>query len=343
MPIRLRALVSSLSLSRDAYEDLITDLEGLDITTADDLVLRYAFEELLPLISAAKANPSRLKELCDAAVASLVPDPVLGSDLYATESEFRLGLGDCPQVGVINVDSGLCLPLYGIVEVAGLPNTGKTLLVLQTVLNYLLGHPRASAHWIDPLGVFSPEGASQVTRELVLRNASESEDVLSRLQIAGCTDLAAVYDILDGITSQAKTSTEGARQTRFIVIDPITPLLGPGLTNESSKGHANMVTFMRHLASVSRELGLVCFLINTATKATPPPTQTGKTPPPTTYKPSLGPSYSYLTDTSLFLSRASSDSRRDVKAEFQIKVTKFGKANTLRSCKFRIGNHGLIE
>lgn len=126
MPIRLRALVSSLSLSRDAYEDLITDLEGLDITTADDLVLRYAFEELLPLISAAKANPSRLKELCDAAVASLVPDPVLGSDLYATESEFRLGLGDCPQVGVINVDSGLCLPLYGIVEVAGLPNTGKT-------------------------------------------------------------------------------------------------------------------------------------------------------------------------------------------------------------------------
>lgn len=127
--MRLKALVSSVTSSNESfpvYQALLASLEGLDITTAEDLVLRYPSEELLQRLSSDKVGESHLLRLYDLAVTSLVPDSVLGSDLYTSEVEYCSSLGDSPKVGAFSLDSVLSLPLYGIVEIAGLQSTGKT-------------------------------------------------------------------------------------------------------------------------------------------------------------------------------------------------------------------------
>lgn len=47
---------------------------------------------------------------------------------------------------------------------------------------------------------------------------------------------------------------------RYIVIDSITPLLGPQLSAESAEGHAAMVNFMRYLRNIARNYGVLFFV-----------------------------------------------------------------------------------
>jgi hypothetical protein len=127
--MRLKALFTTLpsfNVLSASYENLVTALEGLDIATAEDLVLRYSSEELLRRLLASNIDTFHFSKLYDEVIASFTPDPVLGSELYATESERCSSLKDPPQAGALSVDSFLRLPPFGIVEVAGLTSTGKT-------------------------------------------------------------------------------------------------------------------------------------------------------------------------------------------------------------------------
>jgi hypothetical protein len=127
--MRLKALLTTLPSSNvlsTSYENLVNALESLDIATAEDLVLRYSSEELFSRLLASKVDTIHFLTLCEAVIASFTPDPVLGNELYATESERCYSLGDPPQLGAHSVDSFLRLPPFGIVEVAGLTSTGKT-------------------------------------------------------------------------------------------------------------------------------------------------------------------------------------------------------------------------
>jgi len=127
--MRLKALISTLpSFERfsSSYESIVNGLESLDIPTAEDLVLRHSPEDLVCRLSTVDIDSDHFFKFYEEVVTALTPSPVLGCDLYEREAERLLGLGDPLQVGAASIDSVLQLPLCGIVEVAGLAGTGKT-------------------------------------------------------------------------------------------------------------------------------------------------------------------------------------------------------------------------
>jgi RAD51-like protein 3 len=58
----------------------------------------------------------------------------------------------------------------------------------------------------------------------------------------------------------SQTNSPSAARIRIIVIDSITPLLGPMLSAVSSQGHAIMTTFMRQLRALSQAFELCIFV-----------------------------------------------------------------------------------
>ncbi|KAF4613995.1 hypothetical protein D9613_007604 [Agrocybe pediades] len=98
-------------------------------------------------------------------------------------------------------------------------------------------------------------------------------------------------DILS-ITPLSDALTLRQRGLRFLVIDTITPLLGPLFSAVSAQGHAIMTDFMRQLQAFARKLGVTVFVINNTS---------GHGLEDNKRKPALGPSFVLLTDTSLWL------------------------------------------
>lgn len=101
-------------------------------------------------------------------------------------------------------------------------------------------------------------------------------------------------------------------RVRLVIIDAVTPLLAPSLSAVSSHGHAIMSTFMRHLRTMARSHYLA-FLVSlytvhialsnslkivNNTSASHP-----HDPSSTTRKPALGPSFTFLTDCTIWLAR----------------------------------------
>ncbi|KAF8591144.1 hypothetical protein K439DRAFT_1062353 [Ramaria rubella] len=129
-----------------------------------------------------------------------------------------------------------------------------------------------------------------------------SATVLDRLNISTCFDIAAAYQALEELRIALASEANGPTRTRFLVVDPLTPLFAPILSAESSQGHAIMTTFMRQLSSVARTYSLTVLATNTSVQAHPQnPYSAFST---TTTKPALGPSFTFLTDETLWLSSA---------------------------------------
>jgi hypothetical protein len=63
-------------------------------------------------------------------------------------------------------------------------------------------------------------------------------------------------------------------------------------------------------------------LANTATRVRMPPPEPGDPVPKPVYKPSLGPSFSHMTDMSLFLSRVNYSQENEKAARFALRVLK---------------------
>jgi RAD51-like protein 3 len=105
-------------------------------------------------------------------------------------------------------------------------------------------------------------------------------------------------------------------RVRLVVIDSVTSLLAPSLSAVSSHGHAIMTTFMQHLRSMARSYHLA-FLVSVYTShvALSNPSEvvnnTSASPPRnplsafslTVRKPALGPSFTFLTDCTIWLAR----------------------------------------
>lgn len=107
-------------------------------------------------------------------------------------------------------------------------------------------------------------------------------------------------------------------RVRLVIIDSVTSLLAPSLSAVSSHGHAIMTTFMRHLRSMARSYYLA-FLVRiyiftygiTLSNALQVVNNTSASPPrnpmsvfsSTVRKPALGPSFTFLTDCTIWLAR----------------------------------------
>ncbi|KAG8829409.1 thioredoxin-disulfide reductase [Serendipita sp. 399] len=326
--MRLRSLLQTLpSCPPDAQlEGLLNELSSLQVTLAEDLILRGASEELYELFSPGLITKRDWTRLYDEIATFVMSVGINGRSRLQEEEEQMQSSGleggnARISTRIDQVDRNIVFPNWGIVEIAGPSGSGKTALMLHLALKHLMEHRQASAVWIDTLGSFSPEHAKGVKDELLqrLRTSSqiEEDDPLAKLEIIPCAELASAYDILERITAYGDVDSSSTACAHIVAIDPITPLIGPSLSATSSKGHALMVTFMRHLSAVAETHNVLFLVANTATRVrhvpsytpneqifsstTTPVSRSTDANPGYVSKPSLGPSFTYLTDMSLFI------------------------------------------
>ncbi|KAG1821889.1 P-loop containing nucleoside triphosphate hydrolase protein [Suillus subaureus] len=225
-----------------------------------------------------------------------------------------------------------------VFEISGAKGSGKTALVLQIVIQCLLANADSCALWIDTSGDFSAEKTAQLVRHF---DVALSGKVLERLQVSLGFNIEAVHDVLEALRISLLSSRTVEPTVQWIVIDSITPLLLPSLSAVSSQGHAMMATFMRRLRELARTFGLTIMVIN-GTSAAAPFNQSSAFAS-TIRKPALGPSFTFMTDCTLWLSKT--EDMPDSEGSFSVHVAEVFRSRATISktwCTFQI-RHGVLS
>ncbi|KAG6820477.1 hypothetical protein H0H93_016539 [Arthromyces matolae] len=102
----------------------------------------------------------------------------------------------------------------------------------------------------DLLGGFGGRRVIEISGDRQSGKTSPST-ALDRLQVSLAFDIEAAYSILDEVRNSFAT-TGDTTTVSCIVIDAITPLLGPLLSSVSAHGHSVMTEFGYHLRSFSQ-------------------------------------------------------------------------------------------
>ncbi|KAF8349022.1 P-loop containing nucleoside triphosphate hydrolase protein [Amanita rubescens] len=224
---------------------------------------------------------------------------------------------------------------HEVIEISGARGSGKS-ATLNVVLHYLVEHPNASAIWFDTTGDFSAERITPILESLA---AQDTASVLDQLQVCPCFDIDGVLSVLDSETDPNELHRFRLR-CRFIVIDTVTQLLGSNLSAVSAQGHAMMVHFMRHLREKARHEQLTILVVNNAIKARP---GLNNSVASGDRQPALGPSFAFLTDSTLWLSRCDLSGGDDDECTFKAEVLRSRKTPSRAWGKFRLRNGTVYE
>ncbi|KAG2035877.1 P-loop containing nucleoside triphosphate hydrolase protein [Suillus americanus] len=219
-----------------------------------------------------------------------------------------------------------------VFEISGAKGSGKTALALQIVIQGLLADADSCVLWIDTSGDFSAEMTAQLVRYF---DITVSNKVLERLQVSLGFNIEAVHDVLEALRISLLSSRTVGPRVRWIVLDSITPLMLPSLSAVSSQGHAMMTTFMRQLRELARTFGITVMVIN-GTSAAAPFNQSSAFAS-TIRKPALGPSFTFMTDCTLWLSKTKD--MPDPEGSFSVHVAEVFRSRATRSktwCTFQI-------
>ncbi|KAG6833384.1 hypothetical protein H0H87_008001, partial [Tephrocybe sp. NHM501043] len=285
--MRLASLIPSLST------ELVSALGKCGIRTDEDLLFQPIFEVYRQLPNG--TNISLLDiERAVALTAELASAPgISGADMLVQETEAQ---ERAPVLlsGVSSLDT--LLGGFGgrrVIEITGDRQSGKTTLALNIVLRQLSGTSHGHVVWVDTTGDFSVERAAQILKTF---DSEASSTALERLHISLAFDIEAAYNILDEIRPSSVASID--TQLSCIVFDAITPLLGPLLSAVSAQGHSAMTEFMRQLRVFSQSCSCPVIVINN-TSLLVPNSNNASAP----RKPALGPSFKFMTDATLWLSK----------------------------------------
>ncbi|KAH8980878.1 P-loop containing nucleoside triphosphate hydrolase protein [Lactarius akahatsu] len=271
---------------------LVANLTSLNIRTASDLIFASPAE----LIGKLPAGSITFAELTHhiAHVTAAFAGPAITADKLIAELEPRAGQEPHSSSGLPALDELIGIgndfggaPGGRLIEISGTSASGKTALALHIALHHLTSHPAAAALWLDTTGNLAPARLAS----LVSRSSGQSSQPLARLNIATVFDTAtATHTIatLDASSGHGSHVPQRAPQFRCVVIDTVTALLGPRLSNLSSQGHAEMTSFMRLLRATAQKHGLCVLVLNDATTAG---------------HPALGASFTFLTDVTMWLAR----------------------------------------
>ncbi|CCM03090.1 uncharacterized protein FIBRA_05210 [Fibroporia radiculosa] len=333
--MRLRALVPPLP------ENLLDALDACDITTDSDLIFVKNLTELFRKLPPMTMGFQEFLDLVSRVIKQAAAPAIRGDQLLAKERKRREDdiYGDL-STGVPELDvllGGLRPPR--VVEISGDKGSGKTALALQIVLRNLSTVFDSAALWIDTDGAFAPEripsllesypGEVPLKHAVTIINYSDDEQgvgtVLDRLQIALAFDVETTQEVLEQLRFSLSSDPPVPPIVRCVVIDSITPLLGPLLSAISSQGipsdfsalhatskfprftgHAIMTTFMRQLRALADTFSLTILVINSSSRSLPCNPDSAFLS--TVRKPALGPSFTFLTDTTLWLSKDLADS-----------------------------------
>ncbi|WOO83701.1 DNA repair protein rhp51 [Vanrija pseudolonga] len=190
--------------------------------------------------------------------------------------------------GAAGVDDALAAFGVGVLQLAGPPRVGKTLLALHAALRVLLADAEATAHWLDTEGAFNASRAAAVLAAYGVEG-EEAGAVLDRLTVSRVFTPDALFDVLGGIDARAKV----------LVLDNAGALFRDGLMGSSAEGHATMVSAMETLASLTHTRGLLTLVLNATASASP--TNPASVFTATTLKPALGASFPFTCDVELLL------------------------------------------
>ncbi|KAI0715829.1 P-loop containing nucleoside triphosphate hydrolase protein [Cerioporus squamosus] len=287
--------------------DLANALQEIGIKTDTDLLL--AHDPLTIFAKLPAGHGVTLRQFRDilAQVTELAAaPPVYGDKLLEQEMKRQEDIyADDMLLGVPEVDALL-----------GGFNPPRA-LALQLALRHLARTANSSVLWIDTGGEFSPERVALLLEQL---EGPYSPTALERLQVSLAFDIEAAHEVLEAVRQALSAAQdhgemdEGSSASpliRCIVIDNITALLGPTLSATSSQGHAIMTTFMRQLRAFADLFSLTILVVNTSTRVGPrnPHATNTESVFETARKPGLGPSFTFMTDATLWLTRRSRDER----------------------------------
>ncbi|TBU41488.1 P-loop containing nucleoside triphosphate hydrolase protein [Dichomitus squalens] len=201
-----------------------------------------------------------------------------------------------------------------VIEFSGDTGSGKTALALHMAIRHLSFVEDSTVLWIDSSGEFSAERVSTIIPRM---EGPYSATALQRLQVSLAFDIEAVHEVLESLRQSISTAhNEGYKVPRLVIIDTIASLLGPMLSATSSQGHAVMTTFMRQLRALAELSPLTVIVINSSTRLEPrnPESRNSEAVFEMRRKPTLGPSFTFLTDATLWLSRRDPDASGESRA-----------------------------
>ncbi|CAE6461832.1 unnamed protein product [Rhizoctonia solani] len=241
-------------------------------------------------------------------------------------------------LGVDSVDTVLGETLYGpyVVEISGTAGSGKSTIAMQVILQRLAHDMDASALWIDCSGDFSGERARKMCQTFGLDEATTTS-VLSRLQVILSFEIDEFQTALDNVEASLSETPEAS--LRYITIDPVTPLLAGQITGSSSQGHATMTSVMRQLARIAEDHKLTVLVLN---KTANSPTRNSLSVfPKTTAKPALGPTFTFLSHATIWLSTSRKQNREGQTHILEVFRSRVGPAH--QWCTFDIQDGTVIQ
>ncbi|KAJ7774212.1 P-loop containing nucleoside triphosphate hydrolase protein [Mycena maculata] len=298
---------------------LVSSLEQCGIRTEADLLFSGSTYDIFRRLP---PGTTTLRELAEftAVVAKLASVPGTSvADLMGayTESdddnEFLSGLPQLDELLKVATPRRL-------IEISGDKGSGKTQLLLHLVLQHLVQRPQSGVLWIDTTGDFSAVRAGEI---LELFGIPDASTALERLQVSLAFEVDTVHEVLEDLRVSL-TNPPPEVQIRGIVVDTVTSLFSPILSPVSSQGHAIMTGFMRQLRAFAQTFSITVFVrrvdplmfhyrsaaqqvVNNSAAFTPfVPGSTSNNP--NIRKPALGPSFTFLTDATLWVVLCRDDS-----------------------------------
>ncbi|KAI6102182.1 P-loop containing nucleoside triphosphate hydrolase protein [Pisolithus sp. B1] len=218
-----------------------------------------------------------------------------------------------------------------VFEISGEQGSGKTALALQISLRLLIAQPDTSVLWVDTRGDFSVGRTARVASELGAENVSA---VLERLEVALALSIEDAQVLVSDLRERADVGHAlPERLVRCVVMDSITPLLAPSLSNISAQGHATMTTFMQDLRDFARTHYFTFLVVNDTSAVVQQNSDT--TFSSATRKPALGPSFAFLTDCTLWLSKHG-DIEGESASMHEIEVIRSRMTQSKTWCTFKI-------
>ncbi|KAJ7047672.1 P-loop containing nucleoside triphosphate hydrolase protein [Mycena alexandri] len=310
---------------------LVSSLEKCGIRTDADLLFSGSTWDIFRRLPAGTTTLQGLEKV-KALVANLASAPGQSAmEMIAEFSEpddgFLTGLP--PLDEILN---GLTTSRR-LIEVSGDKGSGKTSFVLQLVLHHLVYHPHSSVVWVDTTGDFSAARASEI---LELFDEPDALRALERLHVSSAFEVDTVYEVLEELRFSFAATPPPDFRIRGIVIDTIASLFGPILSPVSSQGHAIMTGFMRQLRAFAQSFSLAVFVVNNSVVFTPfvPGSASNN---PNIRKPALGPSFTFLTDATLWLATCKGALESDAETTRHVIQVYRSKVTALKpSCAFKI-------
>ncbi|KAF4598443.1 hypothetical protein EYR38_006845 [Pleurotus pulmonarius] len=261
---------------------LLTALEQKGYRTSADLLFGASAEDIFRQLP---SNTIGFNEFQGCLARVLEASSAEGSDAGSLLRDEATTMAKCClDTGVDDLDELLAGLGGTVIEISGDIGSGKSMLATHIALRHLTSDPDAQLLWVDTTGNFLVD---QVAELLTRHSGQGVATALERLHLSLAFDLDSAYQVLPSV-----------HHPSCIVIDSITPLLGPTLSAVSAQGHALMVGFMRHLRAIAQSSNASVLVINNSTS-----NGNNQHNPnavlPTTRKPALGPSFPFLTDATL--------------------------------------------